>query len=256
MPPWLRNFLENRRIRKMGFTIEQWEEAVADWPVAQRYRGAEREALRALTFRFLARKRFVSGAGFQITDEMGLLIATMACVPILGLGLEWYREWDTLIVYDADFIPDGPYMSEDGVVHEDAPALSGEAWLQGPVILSWEAILMAGPASSHGHAYNVVIHEMAHKLDMLHDGANGGPPLHPGMKQGEWRDVFTRAWEQLNDDWEQARELPVDDYALSHPAEFFAVCSETFFEAPWRLWRYLPDVYRLLSQFYRQDPMA
>lgn len=254
MLSFLRNALENRRIRKMAFTVEQWEAAIADWPAAQRYQGADRDALRELAFRFLARKYFVSGGGFGVTDAMGLKLATMACVPILKLGLEWYRAWDTVILYETDFVPNHPYMSEDGVVHEDDSVLSGEAWLEGPVILSWDSICEAGPTTHHGHAYNVVIHELAHKLDMLHDGANGGPPLHPDMKPGEWREVFTAAWERLNEDWEHHRDLPLDEYALSDPAEFFAVCSETFFEAPARLKAHLPDLYRLLSQFYRQDP--
>lgn len=253
MLSFLRNALENRRIRRMGFTAEQWEAAIADWPAARRYAGAERDALRDLTFRFLARKYFVSGGGFHVTDAMGLKLATMACVPILKLGLEWYREWDTVILYESDFVPNHPYMSEDGVVHEDPSVLSGEAWLQGPVILSWDSISEAGPESNHGHAYNVVIHEMSHKLDMLHDGANGGPPLHPDMDAGEWRNTFTAAWERLHRAWEHYHELPIDEYALSEPAEFFAVCSETFFESPRRLREGLPDVYRLLSRFYRQD---
>ena len=45
-----------------------------------------------------------------------------------------------------------------------------------------------------------------------------------------------------------------DDYALTSPAEFFAVCSETFFERPEVMKHEMPQVYRLLCQFYRQQP--
>mgnify|MGYP003639197406 FL=1 len=83
----LRNWLEGRRVKKMGFTAAQWEAAIADWPVMRRYQGSERDALRDMTFRFLARKTFVSGGEFQFTDAMCLKLATMACVPILHLGL-------------------------------------------------------------------------------------------------------------------------------------------------------------------------
>lgn len=250
----LRYWLDKRRIKKMAFTEPQWEAAVADWPVMQGYQGDERDALRAMTFHFLARKSFVSGGGFQVTNTMCLKIATMACVPILHLGIDWYDSWYTIIVYEGDFIPNRPHRTSDGVVHAKGPGLSGEAWLRGPVILSWQAVCATGAYARSGQASNVVIHELAHKLDMLRDGANGAPPMHPNMRPGEWHNIFTAAWERLQNDLQQQRPLPIDHYGLTSPAEFFAVCSETFFEAPHIMQEQMPEVYRLLCQFYRQQP--
>ncbi len=34
------DWLENRRVKKMGFTTAQWESAIADWPVMRRYTDA------------------------------------------------------------------------------------------------------------------------------------------------------------------------------------------------------------------------
>jgi len=249
-----RHWLENKRIEKMAFTEDEWESAVADWPVMARYRGAERDALRNMAFRFLARKEFASGGGFQFTNEMCLKIATMACVPILNLGLDWYNGWYTLVIYEGDFVSNNPYRSDDGVVHTGRKALSGEAWLKGPVILSWETVCETGAHARHSKASNVVIHELAHKLDMLRDGANGAPPMHPDMRPGEWHDIFSAAWDRLQRDSYQHRRLPLDEYALTNPAEFFAVCSETFFEDPEKMKEHMPEVYRLLCQFYRQRP--
>lgn len=251
----LRGWWEDRRIRRMGFSTAQWESAIADWPVMQRYTGSERDALRDMTFRFLVRKKVVSGGGFQVTETMSLKLATMACVPVLHLGLHWYDHWYTLILYEDAFVPNHPYRSDDGVVHARGPGLSGEAWYRGPVILSWQAICEAGTDTHHGKAGNVVIHELAHKLDMLRDGANGSPPMHPDMRPGEWHDTFTAAWDRLSNDWQHHRSLPLDDYALTSPAEFFAVCSETFFERPEVMKHEMPEVYRLLCQFYRQQPI-
>ena len=251
-----RNWRDSRRVKKMGVTLEQWESAVADWPLIQRYQGEECEVLRKMALLFVARKTFVSGSGFQLTDAMCLAIATMACVPILHLGLEWYDRWYTLIIYEGDFLPNRVYRSEDGVVHSKGPGLSGEAWFRGPVILSWQAVCAAGAQGHDGQANNVVIHEMAHKLDMLRDGANGAPPMHPDMRPGEWHSVFSAAWQRLQHDMQLNRRLPINDYGLSSPAEFFAVCSETFFEAPERMQEHMPQVYRLLCQFYRQQPAA
>lgn len=251
-----RHWRENKRIKKMGFSAEQWESAIADWPVMERYQGAERDALRSMTLRFLAQKSFTSGAGFQFTDAMGLKIATMACVPVLYLGLDWYRRWRTIILYEGSFVPNRPHRTQDGIVHSQGPVLSGEAWFRGPVILAWDAVQHSGAQASLGKASNVVIHEVAHKLDMLRDGANGAPPMHPDMRAGEWHRVFSAAWQRLHNDYQQHRPLPLNAYGLTNPAEFFAVCSETFFEAPEMLQEHMPEVYRLLCQFYRQQPAS
>ncbi|EKF75071.1 hypothetical protein A11A3_05244 [Alcanivorax hongdengensis A-11-3] len=241
-----REWRERRRVERMGYTRQEWEAAIGHWPVAARYQGAERQALFEMTRRFLVRKSVAPAEGATLTDAMCLTIATMACVPILHLGLDWYDGWYTVIVYDDAFVPNRAYMDEAGVVHERGPALLGEAWHQGPVILSWQAVRSAGGAS------NVVIHEMAHKLDMRHQGANGAPPLHAGMSAARWHDTFSRCWEALQEDYRHHRHMPVDAYALTGPGEFFAVCSEAFFEAPAALYRDWPDLYRLLAQFYRQ----
>lgn len=250
----IRRWREDRRIKKMGFTSAQWEQAVADWPAMQRYQGSERQTLQDLSFRLLAQKRFVSGSGFAFTDTMCLKIAAMACVPILHLGLDWYRHFQTIVIYEGTFVPNRPYQSSDGVVHSGGLALSGEAWYRGPVILSWQAISNIGSNADAIDANNVVIHELAHKLDMLRDGANGAPPMHPDMSSGEWHDIFTAAWDRLQSDLHHLKALPINDYGLTSPAEFFAVCSETFFETPKELKQKLPEVYRLLCQFYRQRP--
>ena len=91
---------------------------------------------------------------------------------------------------------------------------------------------------------------------MLRDGANEAPLMHHDMKPGEWHDIFTAAWDRLQQDMQNNRPLPLDDYALTNPAEFFAVCSETFFEQPESMKVHMPEVFRLLSQFYRQQPEA
>lgn len=240
----------------MGVTAQQWEAAIADWPVMQRYQGAERDALRQLSLQFMASKAFVSGGGFVISQAMALKIATMACVPILHLGLHWYPRWKTIILYEGAFIANRPYRSSDGVVHPQGPGLSGEAWYRGPVVLSWQAVCESGPEASNGQASNVVIHEVAHKLDMLRDGANGAPPMHPDMHWREWRDTFAAEWQRLQEDFHKQRPLPINVYGLTSPAEFFAVCSETFFEAPHTLQEAMPDIYDKLCKFYRQNPTA
>ncbi len=114
---------------------------------------------------------------------MQLMIAAQACILVLNLDIDYYRGWVEVIVYPDAFVPAIEYMDEDGVVHRDREARAGEAWLQGPVILSWADV---APAAD---GVNVVIHEFAHKLDMLNGDANGYPPLAPGhdARGMDWR---------------------------------------------------------------------
>lgn len=246
----LRRWREDRLIRRLELD-RQWECAVAAWPVAARYQGEDRAHLRDFALRLLLRKQFVAGADFELDDPMRLLVATMATVPILQLGLDFYRGWSSVIIYETPFVPATEWEDEFGIVHQSAEALSGEAWLQGPVILSWQDVLEANADDG----YNVVIHEMAHKLDMLDGDANGAPPLHRDMDPAAWKQSFSRAWADLEAaEQAQAEDLPIDAYALADSGEFFAVSSECFFEAPERLATSWPDVYAQLCAFYRQDP--
>ena len=96
----LRQWRENRRISEFGFTEGEWESAIADWPVMERYQGAERDTLRDMTFHLLVRKTFTPGGDFQLTTDMCIKVATMACVPVLHLGLDWYDSWYTIIIYE------------------------------------------------------------------------------------------------------------------------------------------------------------
>ena len=134
-------------------------------------------------------------------------------------------------------------------MHEFDDQVAGEAWEGGPVLLSW----FDRPEAADG--MNVVIHEFAHKLDMLNGPPDGLPPLHEGMKRQAWIDAFEPAYADFCARVDDGEETWIDPYAAEHPAEFFAVTSEVFFEAPDLLRHEYPAVYEQLRQFYRQDPL-
>jgi MtfA peptidase len=205
------------------------------------------QKLKELALLFLAEKQFTPVHGLQLTDAMRVSIAAQACLPILELGLDWYSGWKGVVVYPGDFRVRRTEMDEDGVVHEWDDELAGEAMPGGPVVLSWDA-------AAHDPYMNVVIHEFAHKLDMLDGVADGRPPLHPGMDARAWRKAFDDAFQGLCDMLERGRDTWLDPYAGEHPSEFFAVISEAFFEDPRETRRRYPDVYQQLKLFYRQDP--
>ena len=245
-----------------------WRQATASWLFMRGVDAAESERLRALSEQFLGAKRFAGTHGLEVTDGMMVAIAAQACILVLELGFEWYEGWTDVIVYPAQFMPEREFEDESGVVHVTREAMAGEAWLGGPVILSYEDVAMTADEDSRIAGYNVVIHEFAHKLDMRNGDPNGFPPLHSGMKAAAWKQAFSQAYDdfcgrvdaadRLSPKRAQAAldALPLDPYASESAGEFFAVASEAFFETPELLAPAYPAVYEQLRLFYRQDPAA
>jgi len=211
----------------------------------------ERRRLRELSSLLLQRKALVGADGLELDELMRAYIAAQASLLILNLGIKWYDGWSEIIVYPGAFIAPHREQDEAGVVHDGARALSGEAWGRGPVILSWEDIDPSTRAHRHKGS-NVVLHELAHKLDFLDGAANGIPPLHSGNRQKQWTEVFTHAFADLCRR-NHHQSAGIDRYATTSPAEFFAVMTELFFEDPLRLQKQYPLLYDELHRFYKQD---
>jgi len=240
--------------KAMPLPDELWQQTLASLPFIERLDDEEKTRLRKLTEAFLAEKEFTSAGGLELTDALCVSIATQGCLPILNLGLESYRNWVGIIVYPDEFIIPRVVEDEFGVVHEYDDIASGEAWDGGPLLISWHDAQMAGAG------YNVVIHEFAHKLDMLNGEANGIPPLPASVSRQEWEATLRAAYEDfcaLVDEAAVSGEgTLLDPYAAESPGEFFAVMSETFFETPDILREEYPALYAQMSLFYRQDPAA
>lgn len=211
---------------------------------------AERERLHQTVILFLHQKSIHGAGGLELDAGMRLLIAVQACILILNLDVEYYGGWVEIIVYPDEFVPRHEYADEAGVVHTEREPHAGEAWLQGPVILSWADV---APTAD---GVNVVIHEFAHKLDMLNGDANGYPPLHAGMSREAWSLAFSAAYADFCRRVDHGDEVAIDPYAAESPGEFFAVLSEVFFEMPDAVASSYPQVYEQLKLFYRQDPAA
>jgi Mlc titration factor MtfA (ptsG expression regulator) len=195
-------------------------------------------------------KRFEAAEGMVLVESMKAVIAVHACLPILNLGLRWYRNWKTVVVVPEHFVGKARSIDPAGVVHEWEDVRVGESWVRGPVVLSWADV----QRSELADGFNVVIHEAAHRLDQLDGAMNGRPALHREMSAEEWKKEFTAAYFSLERQLSMRRFSAVSAYALASPSEFFAVVSELFFELPHSLLREFPRVYRLLQEFYRQQP--
>lgn len=232
---------------------DAWGELRRLSPLIAAYPPSAQPRLRDLCGAFLGSKTFEGAHGLDVDHETRLLIAAQACVPVLGLSLDWLDDWQTVIVYPGDFIAHREFVDEAGVVHESDDPLSGEAWGGGPLVLSLERVREDAEGLYWG---NVVVHEIAHKLDLRNGVANGMPPLHGNMSRKRWTEIWTAAFEALDAEFEQGVESWVDEQALEDAGEFFAIMSEAFFTCPVELRRRHADLYSQLEQFYRQDPLT
>lgn len=246
-----RSWRRRRVLARQSIPDELWRNALAATPVLARMPPPQLERLREIALLFLHEKRFEPAVGYAIDEPMRVRIAALAALPILELGLDYYDNFASVVVHPDEFVVrDREIVDEDGVVHTGDDVLSGETWEQGPVILAWAEV----EASGRGKSYNVVAHELAHKIDMLNGEADGAPPLHSGMRLAEWTAAFDDAYESLLDELDRGKEPWLDPYAAEDRAEFFAVCTEMFFDVPKRFAREYPDVYAQLAAFYKQDP--
>lgn len=229
-----------------------WQAAFERVPVLVHWPIADRQRLQQLAVEFLADKAIepVGDTAVGCTDTLAL--ALQAALPVLELGLDWYRGWHAVVLYPDEFRSRFEEVDEAGVVHQVEDWRSGESWVAGPLILSLTEVA----ASGQGDGYNVVIHECAHKLDQLDGHSNGRPPLHPGMDPAAWSAAFAAAYRDLGRRTLRHLRTVLDPYAAESPAEFFAVASEMFFDDPLVLQRGYPAVYEQLALFYRQDPAA
>src|SRR5687767_2230557 len=243
---WLR---ERRRKRIVAEPFPAEWDAVIDAyvPLAWRLQSAERQRLRELVQIFIAEKTWEGCSGLALTEPMQVIVAANACLLVLERGVDLYKDVDSILLYPSTVRTPTrkPYLFETvrtPIGH--ARAISGEAMLHGPVVLSWDAVI-AG--TRWDATSNVVVHEFAHKLDMADGTVDGTPPLATEREIAEWARVWSAAYLDF-----LHRETPsvIDRYGATNEAEFFAVVTETYFLQPDALaWEY-PELSEQLQRFY------
>ena len=246
---WLTDWRRKRVLAKHQMDNDLWRSAVAGLRFIHVLSPEETAKLQQLVILFLSEKQFSGAHGIEVTDRMRVSVAAQACLPILELGPDWYAGWTGIVIYPGDFRVRRSEVDEDGVLHEWDDELAGESMPGGPVVLSWDA-------AAHDPGMNGVIHEFAHKLDMLSGEPNGVPPLHAGMERRAWSAALKEAYEGFSEALDRGRDTWLDPYAAEHPSEFFAVFSEAFFQEPREARRRYPELYDQLMRFYRQDPAS
>lgn len=246
---YFRRILRYKRLRAMPFPhiykmkLQQIHQYTA-------LSSAYKEKLHLLILLFIDQKEFV-GVKISISDEIKVIIAFYACLMRLGFELGEKDHVKTIIVYPQHFIVNDSHTS-GGIYHEGTSVLEGQS-ANGTVVISWQEIKHD---ITQQEKDNVIIHEFAHELD-FEDGFANGTPVLENSNYKTWSIVFSKAFDSLNEQFNngeasQRGEL-LGTYALTDEAEFFAVCSERFFETPHAFKTYFPNIYQELKLFYRLD---
>ncbi len=245
---------EDAAVKRRAIPDDLWKRTLVRYPFLQRSDPAGAAELRRMTSLFLDRKEFSAAGGLKLTDAMVVSIAAQAVLPVLKLGLARYDGFVGIVVHPDQVLARRETADEDGVVYAYDEPLSGEAMEGGPVMLSWRDVRQAGRWASS--AYNVVIHEFAHVLDMADGVANGVPLLPPELPREEWSQTLGDEFKALVQRVEAGDDTVLDPYGAQAEEEFFAVASEAFFVSPEAMKKEHPALYGVLSRFYLQDPAA
>src|SRR5215813_4502685 len=81
-----------------------WQSALAELPFLAALADDERGRLRTLTEQFLGQKEMAGAADLELNADIQVRIAVQAVLPVLNLGLQWYRGWSSIVVYPGEFL--------------------------------------------------------------------------------------------------------------------------------------------------------
>jgi Mlc titration factor MtfA (ptsG expression regulator) len=246
----VRRWKMRRILRRNPIPHPVWQGVTRQIKVLQELDAVQMAHLRELATWFLHSKAINGVQGLEVTLEMRVAVAAQACLLILNLDTDYFDDWVEVVLYPGAFRVNHERVDAIGLLHNEASELTGEAWLHGPVILSWADVERDSYHSQAGH--NVVLHEFAHKLDGLNGVTNGLPQLRRGMILKRWAEDLSMAYDALCMQVVSGETAFINPYAATSPAEFFAVATEYFFTAPDILKNCYPGVYRQLALFYGQ----
>jgi len=231
---------------------EEWESILSSkWTLWTKFGEGQRDRLRDIIRIVVDEKSWEGCGGLEVDEAKQVIISAMAGVLLLDRDLDYFPNVHAILVYPEAYVQSHELVDEDGLVHAGSANL-GEAWYNGPVVLSWKDTEES--AVNPGHAANVVQHEFAHTLDMLTGMTNGTPPMRTRDAYASWHELMTRHYEEIRSIYERGGRDVIRPYGVSNVAEFFAVGTETFFDAPIMFHERRPELFEAFLGFYGVDP--
>lgn len=250
-PVWVKQ--RRRRWQRRSLPPTWQAILVKTLPMYTRLRPEQQQQLQGDLQVFLAEKQFIGCRGLQVTLEMQVTIAAIACLLLFSASSNYFPNLRSILIY-----PDTYWVQETRgtgyIVEERQVARLGESWQRDQLVLAWKQVQYDVTHWQDGH--NVVLHEFAHQLDQADGMAQGVPILSTTADYDRWTAVMTSAYQRHCQAVQLGQVSVLDDYGATNPAEFFAVATETFFELPVNLHREYSGLYDLLRDYYRLDPSS
>ncbi len=211
----------------------------------------DQQTLQRSILRFIYTKEFI-GVELDVTEEMKVIIAFYACLLLVHKETEnCYDDLKTIVIYPhAVMVKE--VRSAGGIFTKEQYVIQGQS-ANDTVVITWHE---AKKEAYHLRHNNVIIHEFAHEIDFMDGYIDGVPPLEKS-KYDSWVRTFSKEFTALNKialhdrDWGKYKLL--GGYAATNEAEFFAVVTERFFEAPASLKHHFPNLYNAMERFYAID---
>jgi MtfA peptidase len=261
----MRHQAEISRITSRRNISDALWQCVYDLPFIAALPPSDLARLRILASLFLDGKEFFGAQGMQVTDAHAVMVAIQACLPILhiappdrpDLALEWYDGFVGIVLHAGEVRARREWVDEDGIAHSGSEALTGEIVEGGPLMLAWSDVQAAGETASQ--AYNVVIHEFIHVMDVRDGHADGCPPM-PREQRRQWLSVLQTEYTQFceaSEAWQRFGSLSevnaplIDPYGTTSLDEFFAVAAEAYFVQRERFAQEHPALLREFDGFFR-----
>ena len=239
MPNWYRTFKRNKLIASPF--PRPWQELLHDrvWQYRQ-LEFDQRSKLHNCIKVIVAEVDWQGEGGLLVNEAMKVTIAGHVSLTLIGGDNDFMDEIRVIRLHRQEF---DDSRESDSIYERET--VSGRA-PPNTTILSWHDVLDA----EYGHGRNLVIHEFAHHFDRR-DGQMGGTLNFDNPEdQTRWTTVMAEEYADLCDAAASGRWTLLRHYGAKNRTEFFAVASESFFEAPDRLKHSHPELYDLLSRFY------
>jgi MtfA peptidase len=269
---WWQSWRSARRQARIAGIVQRravdenlWQSTLAALPFIAERDAASLARLRALVSLFLESKEFSGAQGFEVSDAQAVMVAVQACLPLLhiaapdrpDLALAWYDGFVGIVLHAGEVRARREWVDEDGVAHSGSEDLTGEILEGGPLMLAWSDVQAAGETANS--AYNVVIHEFIHVMDVRDGQADGCPPM-PTLKRREWLELLhaeyeafcehCEAWQRFGSTTGQSAPL-LDPYGCSAIDEFFAVAAEAYFVQREAFGQQHPKLLAMFDEFFK-----
>ncbi|WDE98048.1 zinc-dependent peptidase [Lentisphaera profundi] len=221
-------------------------------PYLDKLSDPDREKLWGLIHIFLDEVEFISCQDLELTDRIRVAIAAQACLLTLKNPTQkHFDSLNTIYVYP-DAFKSNIDQQQGSIVSSEESIRLGQS-IRGSIVLSWNSCKQG--ASNYQDGQNVIFHEFAHQLDQEHNSADGVPTLQERSAYLDWGKIMYAKFLWLREKKKKHQHTLIDPYGALNEAEFFAVCTECFFEKPKQLKSKHPEIYRVMLEYYGLNPI-